>query len=247
MIDIDEESSSGVNIWISFADVFAGLLLIVLMGLVLILFRFREQTIEQIQFSSNLIREMNRATEINKQMKEKLSKLLPGLETETQYSETEIVIPAEALFSSFGFDVTDPSKRQILVAIREALREALDQAGEEHKYLRIIIQGHTDSDPIKPNAITREIPTNWELSSRRATGVLRLFEEGGLTADHYNIVAMGLADLFPIAPNDTEENKKRNRRIVIRIEPDLDRIRESFQNQVPSQSSSGTEKGKAVK
>jgi outer membrane protein OmpA-like peptidoglycan-associated protein len=229
VIDLDD-SSPGVNVWISFADVFAGLLLIILMGLVLVLYRFRDHTVEEIQFSSSLVRSMNRATDITKELQKKLSDRLPSMSDQTQYSETQIVIPAGALFGSYGFDdyLNDPTKLKLLTDIRQALRDALDQAGAERRFLRIIIEGHTDSDPIKPSAINRAIPTNWELSSRRATGVLRFFEEGFLTAKDYNIVAMGLADTVPVVSNETEEEKKKNRRIVIRIEPDIDKIKSSF-------------------
>jgi chemotaxis protein MotB len=91
-----------------------------------------------------------------------------------------------------------------------------------------VIEGHTDSDPIKKQAVTPAIKTNWELSSRRATGVLRFFEEDGLNSREYNIVAMGLGDSVPVADNLTEEGKAMNRRIVIRIEPDLEAIKSTL-------------------
>jgi chemotaxis protein MotB len=216
-----------VNIWVSFADVFAGLLLIMIVGLVFLLNHRKD---ENIKFSRDLVRVMNRATETKKQMQTRLEPLLPSVKEQSQYSETQIVIPAGALFASFGFDdyLNDPAKLKLLTGIRQALKDTLDGAGEERKFLRITIEGHTDSDPIRPSAVTRAIPTNWELSSRRASGVLRFFEEGGLTAKDYNIVAMGLADTQPVAPNTTEEEKSKNRRIVIRIEPDIDKLRKSL-------------------
>jgi flagellar motor protein MotB len=227
VIGTEAESDVGVNVWISFADVFAGLLLIALMGLVVVL---GKHSAEDVRFSSSLVQAMNRATEITKQMQGKLGKQLPAVASQTQYSETEIVIPAGALFAPLGFDdyLLDSKKREVLTTIRQALKDSLDQAGEERKYLRIVIEGHTDSDPIRPSKMTREIPTNWELSSRRATGVLRFFEEGGLKAQDYNIVAMGLADTQPVGPNTTEAEKSLNRRIVIRIAPDLDKLRASL-------------------
>lgn len=231
MIDSEDESGSGVNIWIGFADLFAGLLLVALMGLAVVVDKYRDQALEDIKFSSNLVHQMNKATDINKHLMEKLRARLPESIEQPEYSETEIVIPAEALFVPFGFDVTDSKKRDLLAAIREALKESLDEARDDRNFLRIVIQGHTDSDPIKKSAITKQIPTNWELSSRRATGVLRFFEEGGLTPADYNVVAMGLADKKSVAPNDTEENRARNRRIVIRIEPDLNKIRASQQQE----------------
>jgi flagellar motor protein MotB len=231
MIDVDNESSDGLNVWISFSDLFAGLLLIMILGLVAALNSRNE---EAIQFSQELVRVINRATSATKQMQSKLNTILPDMMSQTQQSETQIVIPAGALFAPSSYDdyLTDPAKKALLTAIRQALKETVDNAGDERKFLRIIIEGHTDSDPIRRSYVTSAIPTNWELSSRRATGVLRFFEEGGLDAQSYNIVAMGLADTQPVAPNNTEEEKSRNRRIVIRVEPNLEKMRESMNEQL---------------
>lgn len=227
MMDSEHYSSRDVNVWVSFADVFAGLLLITIVGMVFLLNNRQD---ENVKFSRDLVRVMNRATETTKQMHAKLNPLLPAMSSQTQYSETQIVIPAGALFASFGFDdyLNDAVKLKLLTDIRQALKETLDAAGEERKFLRVTIEGHTDSDPFKASAVTKAIPTNWELSSRRATGVLRFFEAGGMSAQAYNIVAMGLADTQPIAPNTTEDEKRKNRRIVIRIEPDIDKLKRSL-------------------
>jgi chemotaxis protein MotB len=144
------------------------------------------------------------------------------------------VIPAGELFAPFSYDdyLTDSRKRALLTTIRQALKETVDEARDERRYLRIVIEGHTDSDPIRGVNIMSAIPTNWELSSRRATGVLRFFEEGGLDARDYNIVAMGLADTQPVAPNNTEAEKSQNRRIVIRIAPDIEKMRAAINGQI---------------
>lgn len=219
-VDIERESNHGINIWISFADLFAGLLLVIILGLVLILPHYRA-----VRFSRELAAAMNQATETTRLIQDRLQRLLPiqlG-----QPRETEIIIPSAALFKSYGFDdyLYDEQKSKLLSAIREAIKEALDEAKDQRRFLRVVIEGHTDSDPIKKEAVTRAIPTNWELSSRRATGVLRFFEDGGLNAREYNVVAMGFADTVPIAENTKDEGKAKNRRIVIRIEPDLEAIK----------------------
>lgn len=219
-----DNSSQDLNIWVSFADVFAGLLLITMIGLGFLIYVRKE---EDVKFSVDLLRVMNKSIETKKQLQAKLNVLLPNLPTEAEGSETEIVIPAGALFEQLSYDdfLTDQTKLALLSDIRKALKDTLDAAGNDRKFLRITIEGHTDSDPIGLSRMTKAIPTNWELSSRRATGVLRFFETGGLTAKDYNIVAMGLADTKPIAPN-TPKEKWKNRRIVIRIEPDFDRLRQ---------------------
>ncbi|MEK6304231.1 MAG: OmpA family protein [Acidobacteriota bacterium] len=220
MVDSAEDGTD-INVWVSFADVFAGLLLITLTGLGVAMHVYQARRPTDVRFSENLVQSMNLATSVTKALEDKLQTVLKSGGPQT--SETEVVIPAEALFASGGYDA-EARGMLLLTDIRQALREALDGVGERRRFLRVIIEGHTDSDPIRNSAVTREIPTNWELSSRRATGVLRFFEDGGLAPRDYNIVAMGLADSVPIAVGD----KKRNRRIVIRIEPDIEGILQSI-------------------
>lgn len=76
----------------------------------------------------------------------------------------------------------------------------------------IQVEGHTDSDKIS-NA---RYPSNWELSSARASSVIRY-----MIANHdFNsklFIATGLADTIPIVPNTTPDNKSKNRRVEIII------------------------------
>ena len=98
--------------------------------------------------------------------------------------------------------------------LNDAAFEPLKQIGEILEKLdgKIIIEGHTDSTPIK----TREFPSNWELSSARATRLVRhLIEWQGLAPD--KILAVAYADQKPIVPNTTEKNRAQNRRIEIFI------------------------------
>lgn len=77
---------------------------------------------------------------------------------------------------------------------------------------RIDIAGHSDNIPIS----TPEFPSNWELSSYRATTVLRHFIDLGV--DPYRMTATGYADLLPIADNSTPENRAKNRRVEFILE-----------------------------
>jgi chemotaxis protein MotB len=72
------------------------------------------------------------------------------------------------------------------------------------------IEGHTDDVPIRTN----EFKSNWELSTRRATEVVRyLVEAHRFPPDR--ISASGFAEYHPITANDTSENRSLNRRIEI--------------------------------
>jgi chemotaxis protein MotB len=78
---------------------------------------------------------------------------------------------------------------------------------------QVIIEGHTDNAVIR----TEQYPSNWELSAARALSVLHYFEDyGGI--EPTRLTAIGYGQYRPIAPNDTEEGKAKNRRIEIQIE-----------------------------
>lgn len=76
----------------------------------------------------------------------------------------------------------------------------------------IQIEGHTDDIPIR----TAVYPSNWELSTARATSMLRYFiERRSMDPARFSIA--GYAEFRPIAPNDTLENRAKNRRVEIVI------------------------------
>ncbi len=110
-----------------------------------------------------------------------------------------------------------PESKEILKSIAEILNR------EEFKDKLIKVEGHTDTDPI---LYSKKYPTNWELSAIRATNVLRyLVEEENIEGNR--ISSSGYSYYRPIAPNDTRENKAKNRRVDIVI------LRSSFEEIEP--------------
>ena len=79
---------------------------------------------------------------------------------------------------------------------------------------RITIEGHTDSIPVSGNDRYR---SNWDLSGARAASVADfLIERGGVPRER--MVVRGMADIKPLAPNDTREGRAKNRRIEVLID-----------------------------
>jgi len=76
----------------------------------------------------------------------------------------------------------------------------------------ITVSGHTDNDQVSDELNSN----NWELSAKRAVSVAtELLAGTGLEKDR--LVVVGHADTRPLVPNDTEANRKRNRRVEISI------------------------------
>ncbi|MCB0368960.1 MAG: OmpA family protein [Bdellovibrionales bacterium] len=88
---------------------------------------------------------------------------------------------------------------------------------------KIIIEGHTDNVPIRNSLIE----SNWELSSLRASSVARYLIKYH-KIDPRRIVAAGYADTRPVVPNNTEENRSKNRRIDFLIVSDDKINKEGF-------------------
>lgn len=76
---------------------------------------------------------------------------------------------------------------------------------------RLSVEGHTDNVPIS----TERFPSNWELSVRRATAVVRVLAETGLSERQLH--AGGYADTKPIQSNATAEGRAANRRVELVI------------------------------
>jgi chemotaxis protein MotB len=76
------------------------------------------------------------------------------------------------------------------------------------------IEGHTDNIPIH----TAEFDSNWELSSARAIHIARIFLDlKTVSADRLS--AAGYAEFHPVASNDTDEGRAKNRRVDLVVLP----------------------------
>ncbi|HEX7127085.1 MAG TPA: OmpA family protein, partial [Thermodesulfobacteriota bacterium] len=102
-----------------------------------------------------------------------------------------------------------PGGEAVLRKVADTVRTLTDQ--EVH------IEGHTDNVPIK--ATYRHVfPTNWELSTARATGVARFLQEQ-TAVDPTRLAAVGYGEYRPVQPNESEEGRAQNRRIEIVLVP----------------------------
>lgn len=154
---------------------------------------------------------------------DELNTLMDYLE---EYAETlglgdEIIIEVEErgivvrfmdnVFFDSGSANIKPGSFEILKSVAELLNR------EEFINRQIKVEGHTDSDAILRSA---KYPTNWELSSARATNVLRYLVEVE-SMDGRRVSSSGYSYYRPIVANDTAENKSKNRRVDIVILKDI--------------------------
>lgn len=116
------------------------------------------------------------------------------------------IITDQVLFEESSA-VLQPQGIEILELVADVLRASPNN---------ISIEGHTDSRPISSG----RYPSNWELSTARATSVLRHLTEN-IGFDPTRLSAAGYADTRPVAPNDTPEGAARNRRVEVVVTSDV--------------------------
>lgn len=113
-------------------------------------------------------------------------------------------LPGDVLFASGEVELNQRGQ-DVLRRLKDFLVKANDQM--------INIKGYTDDVPPGRNSRFKD---NWEISSLRAVYVLRYLMQLGIDANR--LTATGLADMDPLYPNNTSENRARNRRVELVLE-----------------------------
>jgi len=110
-------------------------------------------------------------------------------------------LPGRILFD-LGEAELKPEARKILDKLVPALKE--------YQY-QVRVEGHTDNLPIH----TERFPSNWELSAARAINVVKYLEKKGV--NRQLLSAVGYGEYRPLFPNNTPQDRTRNRRVEIVI------------------------------
>ncbi len=151
------------------------------------------------------------------QMKSTYNELVGKLEAEIERGEITIsdlqgkltVNMVERILFDSGQAEIKPDGLQVLSRVGDILRNVTDK--------EIRVEGHTDNIPISSRLVDR-FPTNWELSTARATNVVHfLQDQTGIPGDR--LAACGFGPYRPVADNDTAEGRAENRRIMIVLAP----------------------------
>lgn len=227
-----DKSSSGSPLWLTtYSD-----MVTLLLAFFVLLFSFSEIDAEKfrsimnsfqggtgvLQGGKNLDLDQN---PIDKELEvdEELTRLKEDLEEYIEtlgLGENIGIVPEERgivirFMDNVIFDSGSAVVKEESFKILDSVSEILNR--EEFEQRQIKVEGHTDSDPIYRSA---RFPTNWELSSARATNVLRyLVESSDISGER--ISSSGYSYYRNIAPNDTQDNKAKNRRVDVVILKDI--------------------------
>jgi len=138
-----------------------------------------------------------------------LKKKIADLEAEIAKLKAEggrmlkISLGADLLFKPGSARLSEPGKK--------ALDEAASRIKSEYAGKFVMVEGHTDSDPIKASGWK----SNWELGAARSLTVLHYLNDKGVAPE--SLSAATFSKYQPVASNDTKDGKAKNRRAVIAI------------------------------
>ncbi len=151
-----------------------------------------------------------------RRLKEAISKALTdfegkGLTVEQRDGKVYVSLENKLLFASGSWTV-GTNGRTAVVELGKVLGANPDIA--------VLIEGHTDNVPYSGSG---NLKGNWDLSAKRATAIVNILRENK-DIDPKNLTAAGRGEYAPVAPNDTAENKAKNRRIEVILTPKLDEV-----------------------
>jgi chemotaxis protein MotB len=160
--------------------------------------------VKQLSEKAEKAEQLEMATQTYQELQKKLEK-------EIQEGQVQIKEMKDQILFASGSAKVGKKGKVVLAKVVDILKDVKDK--------RIEVDGHTDNVQIV-SALKNRFATNWELSTARATEVVRyLQEEGGI--DPHILSATGYGEYQPVASNDTAEGRHKNRRIEIVLLPPL--------------------------
>lgn len=226
------EDHDGVNIWLAYSDLFAGMLIV--FG-----FFYGMELEHERATKKELQKAQNKAVVLLEKVANNINAKYKGTNKEVKSDGMQLVLPADTTFVSGSYNVRSESKVWLLEIATEIRKTLETELGIDRRSVTIEIHGQTDAWQVKAGQYC--IPTNWELSSRRATEIVRLFQDSGaLDPAQYNIVAIGAAEYKDYENNFKDythrilkkpEELETLRKIEIRILPNYGGILKSLSTQ----------------
>lgn len=169
----------------------------------------RQKLQKHAQAAADADRQLQRMKDLEDRLRQRLQNEIGAkdVEIERLRSQLSVRVLDRILFRTGSAEIL-PQGRKVLDTLATALAD-----GNE----TIRIEGHTDIVPIGP-VLKRKYYSNWELSGARASSVARFFQHmHGL--EPTRMEAVGFSKYRPVASNDTEADRQRNRRVEIVLTP----------------------------
>lgn len=139
-------------------------------------------------------------------------KTLNGLPLDQLGADVDIIMTDDAVRFRISSEILFESGAAEFAAAGQPVLDRLIPLLNSDPTLRLVVEGHTDSVPIR----TDRFPSNWELSTGRAAAVARYLIERGVAPQR--VQASGFADTRPLGSRDNPVDRVHNRRVELTME-----------------------------
>jgi chemotaxis protein MotB len=173
----------------------------------------REKALEEYRARAKQLEAIKARFDLLRRKLDELTKL--GLAVNIRRNRMVISLPGDVLFES-GKDTLKKEGQEILLKVAQIVKNDPSLLGREYQ-----VAGHTDNKPLQGGPFR----DNWGLSLMRAREVLLFLvgDKGGqLPLAKWS--ASGFGDTDPVASNDTDEGRQKNRRCDLIVVPSVEEM-----------------------
>ena len=185
-----------------------------------------KKTLDALNEQSKYIKDLNasvqRKDSLNLALVINLKKSLENISDD----DVKVEVKKGLVYISISDQLLFTPASYLINAKAESVLEKVAKVLNDHAELDLLVEGHTDNVPIA----TESIVDNWDLSTKRATSVVRLLQNKFGIAPQ-RMTAGGRSEFVPKATNDTDTGKQQNRRTEIIVTPKLDQLFQLLDNQ----------------
>ncbi len=167
-------------------------------------FQQLQSTLDQIRVQKE--REAAEFAALKKRLEQELNQTQVKV-TQLKNQMRVINLSSEVLFNSGSAEIK-PAGQKVLALIASTLNNYPNR--------QVFIEGHTDDIPMSQNST---YGSNWELSSARAISAVKILQENNQVAPA-RLKVVGHGEFKPVTSNETEEGRRLNRRIEIKLLPE---------------------------
>ena len=178
-----------------------------------------EKLVDQINESNQYIRHLVEVKSKSDSLNMVLTNNLTRSLTKDEMKEVDVQVLKGVVYISLADNMLYKSGSYEINARAAETLSKIAKIIKDYKDYDVLIEGNTDNVPISKT----NIRNNWDLSALRASSVVQALQND-YGVDPKRLTAGGRGEYNPVAPNDTEVGKQRNRRTQIIITPKLDQF-----------------------
>jgi chemotaxis protein MotB len=170
---------------------------------------------EQNRYIKDLNASVQRKDSLNLALVMNLKKSLENISDD----DVKVEVKKGVVYISISDQLLFNSASSVINANAEIVLEKVAKVLNDHPDLDLLVEGHTDNVPMT----SENVIDNWDLSTKRATSVVRLLQNKFGIAPQ-RMTAGGRSEYAPKATNETDIGKQQNRRTEIIVTPKLDQL-----------------------